>query len=343
MKTFFFTMLGGLLFWSPAASRAVEPGATTLSQPEAKFTLPERHYVVLKASGVEAVIVDNSAVDDETLPGHRAGYSGMASLKHAKQPQNLFVPAYAGLNFEHIHDGAARDRQILFEPRHAPMELRLIDKRTVELYQAPSPHFGLESCQRFEMLPDGVIELTVECIPRRKIFQNGYIGMFWASYIRQPESLDIHFRGRKSGLRGPSQWLRGVTPKHGESATHLAVDDARNFPHDADFPLSLVFNRSAYRYDEPWYFGLSHGMAYAQMFRSSDQPRFSQSPSGGGTGNPAWDFQWFVSPYQVDKLYHLQMRVAYLPYESSQQIADVTESHRGELLMLGAEESPGDN
>jgi hypothetical protein len=193
------------------------------------------------------------------------------------------------------------------------------------------------------MLPDGVIELTVECIPRRKSFQNGYVGMFWASYIQQPESLDIHFLGRKTGLSGPAQWIRGVTPKHGESATHLAVGDERTFTHDDDFPLSLVFNRSTYRYDEPWYFGLSHGMAYVQMFRSSDQIRFSQSPSGGGKGNPAWDFQWFVSPYQVGKLYRLQMRVAYLPFESSQQAADATESHRGELLMLGAEESQNGN
>ncbi|HVX59616.1 MAG TPA: hypothetical protein VHC19_03415 [Pirellulales bacterium] len=343
MNVVFFAILMGLLLASPVCSTAAEPGATTLSQPAAKFTLAEQHYVTLKASGVEAVIVDNSAVDDDVLPGHRAGYSGLASLKHAKQPQNLFVPAYAGLNFEHIHDGVARDREILFEPRHAPMELRVIDKHTVELYQAPSPHFGLESCQRFEMLPDGVIELTVECIPRRKSFQNGYVGMFWASYIQQPESLDIHFLGRKTGQSGPAQWIRGVTPKHGESATHLAVGDERTFTHDDDFPLSLVFNRSTYRYDEPWYFGLSHGMAYAQMFRSSDQIRFSQSPSGGGKGNPAWDFQWFVSPYQVGKLYRLQMRVAYLPFESSQQAADATESHRGELLMLGAEESQNGN
>src|SRR5213082_2376433 len=74
----------------------------------------------------EAVVVDNRAVDDDKLPGHRAGYHGLGSLKHDKQPRNLFVPSYAGLNFEHIHDGTVQDSKVLFEPRNAPMQLRVI-------------------------------------------------------------------------------------------------------------------------------------------------------------------------------------------------------------------------
>ena len=31
------------------------------------------------------------------------------------------------------------------------------------------------------------------------------------------------------------------------SPTHLAMDDDRSFPHDPDFPLSLVFNESNHR------------------------------------------------------------------------------------------------
>ena len=132
-----------------------EPGRTTFTNPAIRYTVPEKPYVVLRRGEVEAVVVDNRAVDDGVLPGHRAGYSGLAALRHARRRENLFVPAYAGLNFEHIHDGTTQPRDVLFEPRNAPMELRRVDDHTAELYQRPTPHWGLESCLRYELLPDG--------------------------------------------------------------------------------------------------------------------------------------------------------------------------------------------
>jgi hypothetical protein len=87
---------------------AEEPGRTTLSVPSIRYTVPEKPYVILARGDVEAVVVDHRAVDDAVLPGHRAGYAGVAVLRHARRRDNLFVPAYAGLNFEHIHDGTTR-------------------------------------------------------------------------------------------------------------------------------------------------------------------------------------------------------------------------------------------
>ena len=159
-----------------------EPGRTTFTNPTIRYTVPEKPYVVLRRGEVEAIVVDQRAVDDGALRGHRAGYSGLAALRHDRRRENVFVPAYAGLNFEHIHDGTTQPRDILFEPRNAPMELRRVDDHTAELYQRPTPHWGLESCTRYELLPDGAIEMTVECIARRRSFRNGYIGLFWASY-----------------------------------------------------------------------------------------------------------------------------------------------------------------
>ena len=307
------------------------PKLTTLSDSNVEFRVPERPYVVLRRGDVEAVVVDNRAVDDRVLPGHRAGYSGIASLKHTRRPENLFVPSYAGLNFEHIHDGTAQDRKILFEPRNFPMELRVIDDHTAELYQKPSPHYKLESCLRYRMLEDGAIEMTLECIPRAESFKHGYVGLFWASYIHQPESLDIHFRGHGADEPTASRWIRGVTPAHGTFSTHPATDDRREFGRDADFPLTLVFNRSLYRYAEPWYFGVSHGMALALMFRPQDEIRLSQSPSGGGQGNPAWDFQYLIPDYEVGRRYQMVTRAAYVPYESAEQIDEATRKHREAL------------
>jgi len=292
----------------------------------------DKPYVVLERAGVRAVIVNNQAADDKVLSGHREGYSGVASLTRRGQERNLFVPMYAGLNFEHIHDGTAEPREILFEPRHAPMEIRQAGEYTAELHQAPTPHWQLESWLRYTLLEDGTIEMALDCVPRAKTFKNGYIGLFFASYIHQPESLDIHFLGHPANQpNSEAKWIRGVTPEHGVRPTHLAFNDQRDFPHDAQFPLTLVFNLSEYRYREPWYYGVSHGMAFAQMFRPQDQVRLSQSPSGGGNGNPAWDFQWLIPQYEVGKRYRFVMRATYLPFESTEQVTKATVAHRAVL------------
>jgi hypothetical protein len=321
--------------WIGAAA-AEPPAKTSLSRSDVKFSVPDKPHATLRRGDIAAVIVDNREVDDDVLPGHRPGYSGVGSLTHAKRRENLFVPAVSGLNFEHIHDGTNQDRAILFEPRHAPMELRVIDEHTAELYQKPTPHWGLESCTRYELLEDGTIEMTVECTPRRKTFKHDWIGLFWASYIHQPESLDIHFLGVEEAevadpkARPEARWIRGVTPRHGELATHLAIGERREFEHDKDFAqaLSLVFSRSKHRYSQPWYYGVSHGMALVQIFRPEDKIRLTQSPSGGGGGNPAWDFQWFIEDHKIDQRYQMVMRAMYVPFESREQIERISRPHR---------------
>ena len=198
----------------------------------------ENSYMILERSGVQAVIVNNDPVDNEVLPGHRGGYSGVASLTHDKQSGNLFVPAYAGLNFEHIHDGTVHPREILFEPRNAPMEIKRIDDNTVELHQPPTPHWKLESRLQYTMLDDGVIELDFDCVAHERTFANGYIGLFFASYIHQPESLDIHFSGCPSvRQQAEPHWIRGITPEHGVLSTHKRSVMTENLDMIRIFPL----------------------------------------------------------------------------------------------------------
>ena len=52
-------------------------------------------------------------------------------------------------------------------------------------------------------------------------------------------------------------------------------------------------------------------MVYQVMFDDPERVRFSQSPTGGGATNPAWDWQFVIRDYGVGKLYRLRARVAY--------------------------------
>ena len=308
------------------------PGVTSLTNDKVTYERSKTGYAILKRGEVTAIIVDNRAheLPEQDLPSHRPGYNGVSSLTHEKGKHNLFVPFFAGLNFEHIHDGTTANLKNKFEPRIFPMELRLVDEHTVELYQAPTGHWSLESCGRYHLLADGTIEYTFECIPREAKYTRKFIGLFWASYIQKPESGSIHFLGQH--LHGkPSlspAWITATSPAHGTASTHPPEAGRLALPSiDRDFPLTLVNHPSDYYYREPFYFGVSGNMAFVQVFRSSDQIWFAQSPSGGGHGNPAWDFQWFIRNPRVHTAYGFVMRAAYLPFVSREQVAAAMEPH----------------
>lgn len=329
---FLFAALWSTAVLSAAPHPSAAPGVTSLTNLKVRYEKSSEGHATLKHGGITAIIVDNGAHNLPGLPDHRAGYNGLASLTHAKQPKNLFVPPYAGLNFEHIHDGTTRHLKNKFEPRIFPMELRVIDQHTVELYQAPTGHWMLESCGRYRLLAEGVIEYTFECIPRRVNYANDYIGLFWASYIDQPESKAIHFPGRRSDEKPPGDWITATSPSHGVHSTHPNNFDENPAPvFDKSFPLTLANHPSPYRYRKPFYYGVSHGMAFTQIFRNKDNIWFAQSPSGGGNGNPAWDFQWFIRNPVANQAYGFVMRAAFQPYKSREQVAHSIADHLSAL------------
>lgn len=306
-------------------------GVTTLTNRSISFETVNAHFAKLTRGDVSIIVVDNEALDLSDLPGHRAGYNGVASLTHRSHQTNLFVPSIAGLNFEHIHDGTAVGLKEKFEPRKFPMQLRRINEYTVEVYQAPTGNWKLESCGRYSLLKDGTIEYTFECIPRANDYRKGYIGLFWASYIDKPEDKSIRFRGRSKNTTQPATWIKAITPRHGVASTHGSAKNDVPLDVDSDFPLTLVGNQSTYEYVEPWYYGVSHGMAIAFMFRPQDNIWFAQSPSGGGNGNPAWDFQWFIRDVTIGKLYGFTMRVACVPFNGPDALVETTREHRAAL------------
>lgn len=269
------------------------------------------HFDTFEAGDLTAVIGDNAASGK-----HRAGYNGIWSLVHKNEPENLFVPEVAGMNFEHIFDGDKQDeddsRKVFFEPRHAPMTFKKLSNTAAELHQPPTPAFHLESWTRFELVPPHYLDMTFRCVPTQHCFAFGYIGLFWANYINAPEDKSIYFRGRQ-------RWQQLCTQEHNDESTVRHRDDKVELKFSEKYGQALFKNMARLRFDEPFFYGLYKKQIFLVMFDRSVQTRFAHSPSGGGdnkdrqTTLPAWDFQWILPTFEVLKEYSFKARVVYRP------------------------------
>lgn len=270
-----------------------------------------------------AVIGDNSAHGE-----HRAGYNGVWSLKHATGHRSLFVPTIAGLNHEHIFDGQADDaREVFFEPRYAEMTFRKLSDHEAELHQPPTPTFQLESRTRFTFVEPYYLDMTYRCVAHQHLFEHGYIGLFWASYINAPEDKSMYFRG---GLEGQSQplWMQLCTQRHNDESTVVHPSDQFGLTFRPDFRDALYRNFSPMRYDLPLFYGRFEDHTWITMFKSHQGIRLTHSPSGGGTNaergttNPAWDFQYLVPEYDVNQEYGFELRAVFRPKCSREEVLE---------------------
>ena len=266
--------------------------------------------VELAAGDVSVGVVDNDPHPEVT--GHRGGYNGLAWLKHEKREHSLFVPTYAGLNLELYFDAAPAPRETLFEPRSAPMTVRQVDENAAELHQPPTPHWGVESWTTFRVREPHYVDFHFRAIPRKPTFRNGWMGVFWASYIQQPEDPALHLP--VIGEHGSERWYRHYSRVHGEESTHLHPADTRDIRAPEGQTPYMYAAYSGKRFSRPLYYGVSHGMTYLFMAEDDPKVRFTQSPSGGGSGNPAWDYQLITPDAVPDREYSFRARVAYRPF-----------------------------
>jgi hypothetical protein len=270
------------------------------------------------AGDLTAIIGDNAAAGP-----HRGGYSGLWSLTHKAEKTNLFVPAVAGFNFEHIFDGETLDpkgeTKIYFEPRNSPMEFRKVSATEAELHQPPTPTFFLESWTTFKLVEPRYVDFTFRCRPTQHAFKRGYIGLFWASYINAPDDKSMY-------LRGKDLWLQHCTPAHDAMSTVVHAKDELDPSFARDYRDCLYMNLSPMKYEVPLFYGLFRDMTAIVMFDRTDGVRLTHSPSGGGTNaerqttNPAWDFQYVLSKYDVNVDYGFKARLVYRPRCSRDEV-----------------------
>jgi hypothetical protein len=265
---------------------------------------------------LKAVFVDNQAFE----PHHRAGYNGIAELYHTVQDSTVFVPSFSGFNLEHIFSGDSLEE--FFEPRAHPMKLYRRNETEILLYQDTTPVSGAESLTEFKLVPPHYIDVTFRCILHKEdYFRHDYAGFFWASYIHQPADKNIYFKGTEEG-ENEEKWISAFSEEHGINSTRKGMNDQSDLFFVPGFRAGLASNFSDYRYSEPFYFGRFHNMALAFFFESDEIIRFTQSPTGGGKLNPAWDFQYIIPRPETGKEYSFKARLVYKPFAGKEDIEE---------------------
>ncbi len=294
-----------------------KPGHDTLDRISLRPDELEPQSVIPLSNGViNAVFVDNTAFGEK----HRAGYNGIAELRHVSQDSSVFVPFYAGFNLEHIFGGDSLEE--LFEPRKHPIELYMISAYEVLLYQAPTPLSAVESRTVFKLTDPHYIDVDFSFVVRdSNFFKHGYAGLFWASYIHQPADRSIYFRGAERGSDSIG-WISAYSATHGVKSTHIGMNDRDEIYFAPDFNARLASHFSDYSYEQPFYYGRFHNMVLAYMFHPGEGIRFSQSPTGGGDLNPAWDFQFIVPDFKLGQEYSFKARIIYKEFAGGNDIME---------------------
>lgn len=278
--------------------------------------IAEGQPVTLENGDLKAVFVDNSAYGEH----HLSGFNGISELYHLKQDSTLFVPLFAGVNLEHIFDGDSLVSRK--EPRVETMSIERISDTKIILHQPKTSISKVENWTTFEMVDPHYIDVEFKFIVHdAEMFDHGYIGFFWASYINLPRQLGIFFKGRNKRV-GPEEWMYVFSKQHGKNGTHISVDDTYDFYTAPNFNIDLAMEISDNTFTEPYYYGRFHNMVFAYLLPKPEKGiiRFSQSPSGAGDGMPAWDFQYLLPDFEVGTEYAIKWRVLYKEWQSQVDI-----------------------
>jgi hypothetical protein len=294
------------------------------------------HFALLTTDRFRMLVADNESYSSY----HRPGYNGLAELSLVKPgTKSLFVSNYAGLNLEHIFSGDAESFSWnIFEPRRAPMLLVQHSTNRVELLQERTEHWPLRSRVTYEAT-GSAIDFTYCGTPLADAWKkHGYIGVFFASYIDKPEDMSLQFIGRSRPGRGDARprWIQHLPPKHGIAANHRFAGSQWDPPLDAGFNIPLVEGTSDFEYIYPFYFGRSGENVFIMMFerpRDGSEVRFAQSPSGGGAGNPAWDFVFLQRGYEVNREFCFRGRAVFRKFKDVEEVIHLYEQWSGEKVV----------
>ena len=304
-------------------------------------------FPCLETDAFLAFIADNS-------PGgiHRSGYNGIASLVPRCTGNNVFVPTYAGLNYETTSLSGLRPYESetgsKFEPRVEPIHIDAADAEHVVLVQPETSYAHVSARITFAVKPPHAIHQRIELVFHRRFCAEDEPNQFrslWASYIHMPPDRHIYLKPDWPEGDDLSNWF-GVTKAEQESAEmlvrplpdgreldaheHLAVMQAAEplaseaMSRLADAELSPM--RLPPGLDRPlaFYYGLVHGpLLFLMIFKEPQRFRLAYAPAGAGqqpAWNPAWDYVLHLDDVQLGTPYVWDLCLVVKPYRGRAEV-----------------------
>ena len=297
---------------------------------------------MLQTESFIAFIADNSANGV-----HRRGYNGVASLIPRNTGNNLFVPSYAGLNYETIslsglpayqHESGSK-----FEPRCEPMRTECADEKSVVLVQPETSHAHVSAKITFSVEEPWYLHQRIELTFHQRFCGGGEVNRFsslWASYMHMPPDRHLYLKPELDSGGDLENWFGVTKEDHGSSemlvrrlpdrqeiraeehlsamaeAPPLTDEELSALPDALWSPMALPKSL-----DGPlsFYYGLCHGpRLFLMMFRQPERVRLAYSPCGAGkqpAWNPAWDYVLKLDDVELDTPYAWDVCVVAKEYE----------------------------
>jgi len=301
-------------------------------------------FPCLEAESYLAYIADNAA-----LGIHCAGYNGVASLIPRHSGNNLFVPAYAGLNYETISlQGLApyaQDHDSKFEPRSEPMRVEEAASGQVVLVQPETSHAHVSARIVFRVEEPHYLHQRIELTFHRRFCraeeQNAFSSLF-ASYMHMPPDLHIYLKPDLQAGDATEGWV-GVTKKDHLGAVEIcALPDGRLLS-PAEHLEAMETSESVGQGEVhaavtkgplAFYYGFCPGdLLFLMMFEQPGRFRLAYSPSGAGQGlssvpgkgskpawNPAWDYVLCLDDAEIGRVYAWDLCLAIKPFAGQEDV-----------------------
>lgn len=300
----------------------------------------------LETDAFVAYVADNAA-----LGIHRAGYNGIASLIPKHSGNNLFVPTFAGLNYETISltglPPYKHPRGSKFEPRCEPMHIESATDGNVVLVQPETSHAHVSSRIVFSVEEPCYLHQRIELTFHQRFCPAGEANAFsslWASYIHMPTDRHIYLKPDLDDGSDLEGWV-GIT-----KADHSADTEVRRLPDTneigpAEHLAAMSQQRSVKTTDVmdagrgasgvqgaphsvhgplAFYYGFCHAdQMFLMMFRQPGRFRLAYSPCGAGkepAWNPAWDYVLHLDDAQTGIVYSWDVCLAIKPYAGRKNV-----------------------